>query len=345
MKQIGFPIVPFDAIKDPMKVLVTGASGFVGHWLVEKLLQDGVDVCILRRKLGDDGFKNGSPEVLLGDVIHPTSLSAACQDVHTVFHLAGHVGYSRRERPVMEKVNVTGTANMIQAAALNKVKRFVYMSSVVAVGASFDGEKPLNEDSEYNVSHLDLGYFETKRKAEILVRDAVKRGLIDAVILNPSTIYGAGDAKKGSRKVQLKVAQGKFPFYPSGGVNVIAVEDVVAATLTAWQKGRTGERYILSGENLTIKQVFELIAEAGGVSPPRIPLPGFITRALGKIGDSMEERNRKWPLNSENAWTSILYHWFDNKKARAELGLNPIPAKTAIENSVTWSRENGLLSK
>jgi dihydroflavonol-4-reductase len=216
------------------------------------------------------------------------------------------------------------------------------MSSVVAVGASFDG-KPLDEESPYTISHLNLGYFETKKAAEDLVREACRKGQIEAVCLNPSTIYGAADAKKGSRKTQLKVAQGRFPFYTSGGVSIVSVHDVIEAVLTAREKGRNGERYILSGENLTIKDVFTRIAHLAGAKPPGIYLPNLAVKAIGKVGDMLENMGRKGPLNSENAWTALLYHWFDNSKARAELNFNPRPAQDALKESVDWMKEQGLL--
>lgn len=326
-----------------MRVLVTGASGFVGTWLANRLVDLGLDVRIVMRSAKATPELNSQRmQVFSGDVTDVTSLTKACEGVHSVFHLAGVVGYSRAERALMDHVNVTGTANILQAAQTAKVSRFVHMSSVVAVGASFDGT-PLNEDSPYNVGHLNLGYFETKYQAEQLVRQVFKEGRLDTVMLNPSTIYGAGDARKGSRKTQLKVARGKFPFYTSGGVSIVAVEDVVEALITAWKKGRSGERYILSGDNLTIRELFQTIADAAGVAPPSIYLPNVAVRTLGKVGDLMEKIGRKGPINSENAWTSILYHWFDSSKARRELGFQPKPGKLAIANSVQWMKEQGLL--
>ena len=175
-------------------------------------------------------------------------------------------------RPAMDKVNVGGTDNVVAACRKLKVRRLLHCSSVAAVGAS-EKRQMLHENSPYTIGHLNLGYFETKRLAEEKVRDAVKRGLLDAVIVNPSTVYGPGDAKKGSRKVQVKVAQGRFPFYPSGGASIVAVHDVVDGMVAAWQKGRTGERYILSGENLLIRDVFRKIAARAGARPPIISLP------------------------------------------------------------------------
>lgn len=330
-------------IGDSMKVLVTGATGFLGSWLTRRLVEEGHDVRILRRKSSDLSELDGlTVEHGIGDVSDPESTLKACQGVEAVFHLAGVVGYSKAMRDLMEKVNVQGTRNVVEACKAQSVQRLIHLSSVTAVGASFDG-KLLNENSTYNVRHLNLGYFETKRAAEEIVKRSADAGELDAVMLNPSTIYGPGDAKKGSRKVQMKVAQGRFPFYTSGGVSIVAVEDIVEAIVAAHSKGRSGERYILSGENITIKQLFEWIAEAAGAKAPRIFLPNPVVKLIGKVGDKMEAAGKKGPLNTENAWTSILYHWFDSTKAREELGFQPRPAKIAIQNSVNWMKENSLI--
>ncbi len=325
-----------------MAVLVTGATGFVGSWLVRRLIEKRETVHVLHRESSSlDELQGLSFRSCIGDITDPQSLAKAVQDVDTVFHLAGVVGYTRSQRAQMEKVNVQGTQNVVDAIKKSP-KKLVYMSSVVAVGASFD-RTPLSETSPYNVGHLDLGYFETKRRAEEIVVDATKKGLIGSVILNPSTIYGAGDAKKGSRKTQLKVAQGKLPFYTSGGVSVVSVHDVVAAVLRALDVGRNGERYILSGENITVQDLFSRIASLAGVSPPRIYLPNPVVHALGKLGDVLEKFGRKGPISGENAWTSVLHHWFDHTKATAELDFRPRPAQEAIAESVEWMKHNGYL--
>jgi len=326
-----------------MAVLVTGATGFVGSWLVRDLVQRGETVHVLHRPQSSLADLAGLPIVSrLGDVTDLESLKAACQDVDTVFHLAGVVGYSRAMRAQMDRVNVGGTRNVVAAIQTGRKPNLVYMSSVVAVGASFK-PVPLNETSPYEIGRLNLGYFETKRLAEELVVRACRNGSIRGVILNPSTIYGAGDAKKGSRKTQLKVARGQFPFYTSGGVSIVSVHDVVAALSVARERGRSGERYILSGENLSIRDLFERIARFAGVEPPRFHLPNFAVHTIGRVGDALERLGRKGPLNSENAWTSTLYHWFDHEKASRELGFHPRPADEALNESVTWMRQQGLL--
>lgn len=325
-----------------MSALVTGASGFVGTWLVRRLLEQGEKVSVLQRTSSNPDFDRGQVQIRLGDITDFESVAAATQDVDTVFHLAGVVGYSRAMRPIMDKVNVDGTHNVVEALRRQKKARLVYMSSVVAVGASFD-RTALNEESPYTISDLNLGYFETKKAAEELVKKACRKGEIEAVILNPSTIYGAADAKKGSRKTQLKVARGKFPFYTKGGVSVVSVHDVIQAVLAARERGRNGERYILSGENITIHELFDRIAGLAGVKPPALYLPSTIVRAIGKVGDTLEKMGKKGPLNTENAWTALLYHWFDHSKATSELGFQPRPAQEALRESVDWMKQQGLL--
>lgn len=325
-----------------MAVLITGASGFVGTWLTRSLLAKGETVYVLHRPNSNLEDLSGLRFVSrLGDVTDADSVENAVQGVDTVFHLAGVIGYTRAQRPAMEKVNVGGTRHVVDACRKKGVK-LVYMSSVVAVGASFDG-RPLNEESPYNMHHLNLGYFETKKRAEDLVVDACKKGVLEAVILNPSTIYGPGDAKKGSRKMQIKVARGAFPFYTGGGVSIVSVHDVVQAVLMARDIGRNGQRYILSGENITIKDLFQRIARLAGVKPPSIYLPNFVVHTLGKIGDGLEAIGRKGPISGENAWTSVLYHWFDHSKATAELKFQPRPADKALSESVEWMKQHGYL--
>lgn len=327
------------------KVIVTGANGFLGSWVTKALVAEGHHVHALVRPNSDLSELSGvNCKYVHGDVTDLPSLLEAFKGADSVFHLAGVIAYKKSQRALMEKVNVEGTEKVVAACREHHVRRMVYLSSVVAIGGGFSSNDILNEDSPYNVSDLDLGYFETKHAAEVIVKKACDKGEIDAVILNPSTIYGAGDAKKGSRKMQLKVAQGKLKFYTSGGVNVVAVEDVVAGILSAWKKGRTGERYILAGENILIKDLFAHIAAEAGVPAPSYQLPDSLLHVIGSLGDTMEKLGLKGPLSKENAYTATMYHWFDSSKAQRELDFKPRPAREAIHNSVQWMKDHGLLS-
>ena len=326
------------------KVLVTGANGFLGSWVVRRLCQEGHQVFSLVRKGSDLSELDGVPtEFKYGDVTDLHSLLEAFADMDSIFHLAGLIAYKKSEREKMERVNVTGTANVVEACRANHVRRLVHLSSVVAIGAGTNPKEILNEQSAYNLSRLNLGYFETKRKAEQIVISACQQKRVDAVVLNPSTIYGPGDARKGSRKTQLKVAQGKFKFYTKGGVNVVAVEDAVDGIISAWKKGRTGERYILAGENLLIKDLFKLIAQEAGQPAPSIELPSVLLHALGILGDWMAFLGFSSSFSRENAWTSTLYHWFDSSKAQLELDFKPRSAQIAISQSVKWIKNHKLI--
>jgi Nucleoside-diphosphate-sugar epimerases len=327
-----------------MKVLVTGANGFLGSWLTRELVNQGNKVYALVRRGSDVSELAGvSCEYVYGDVTDALSLLETFKGMDAVFHLAGVVAYKKSQRALMDRVNVEGTRNVVEVCREHKIPRLIHVSSVVAIGAGRSPDEVLNEESEYNIADLDLGYFETKHQAEMIVKKACDRGDIDAVIVNPSTVYGAGDAKKGSRGMQLKVAQGRLKFYTSGGVNVVAVEDVVAGIISAWKKGRSGERYILCGENLLIKDLFAIIAKEAGRNPPTIELPEQILHIVGSFGDSLEKIGLKGPLSKENAWTATMFHWFDSSKAQRELDFHPRPAREAIHNSVRWMHDQGLI--
>ena len=242
----------------------------------------------------------------------------------------------------MEKINVQGTAAVMDACITHKVPKVLHLSSVVAIGASFKPE-PINEDFEYNLSKYDLGYFETKRKAEEIVVNAHHNDGLNAYLINPSTIYGAGDGTKGSRKTQIKVAKGQFKLYPPGGVNVVYAHDVIDAIHLCLEKGKPARRYIISGENMTIKELFQTIADIAQVPPPNIPIPRFFMTGMGAFGDFIRSLGFETSMSSETAITASLYHWFSNERAKSELGFKPTPARKAIEESISWMKDNGLL--
>lgn len=326
-----------------MKALVTGANGFLGSWLTKRLMAEGHDVQILIRKNSDlSELKSVKPRLLYGDVTDIQSLRTAIKDQDVVFHLAGLVSYKKTDRALMEKVNVFGTQNVVSVCEEFKTPRLLYVSSVVAIGSSFKPEV-LNEDSQYKISHLNLGYFETKKRAEQIVRLAAKENKIQAVCVNPSTIYGFGDAKKGSRKTQVKVARHKFPFYTSGGVNIVAVEDVIEGILAAYKKGVNGERYILANENMTIKTLFSKISEFADVSPPALYMPNWLLHTLGTSGDFLEKYGVNIGVSRDNSYAATMFHWFDSSKAQREIGFRPSSSDRAIENSVRWMKDNGYL--
>ena len=327
-----------------MKVLVTGANGFLGSWLTERLVADGHQVRVLRRESSDlSEIEHLDVEYCLGDVTDLEGLKKHFQSVEVVFHLAGVIGYKPGMRDLMERVNVEGTRNVVEACAKNNISKLVHMSSVAAIGAGLNRGEILNEGSLFNLSPYNLGYFETKKAAEDLVMEANQQQKVQAIILNPATIYGPNDARKGSRKAQVKVAQGKLRFCPPGGVNVVNVVDVVDATIASLEKANYGERYILAGENITLKQLFEHIAHFAGVSPSFTVLPKTVLRVVGLLSSVFEKTGRRSLLSRESATIACLYHWFDSSKAQRELNLKVTPARDSIEQSVRWMKENHII--
>lgn len=328
-----------------MNVIVTGANGFLGAWLTRRLLAEGHAVTALVRKNSDLAeLEEGrlKPHYAYGDVTDKESLKNAFKNKEIVFHLAGVVAYRASDRPLMNQVNIEGTRNVVNLCEELQIPQLLHASSVVAVGASFKPEI-LTEKSEYTLSNLNLGYFETKKTAEEIVISSAQNKRIRAICVNPATVYGFGDAKKGSRKTQVKVARQEFPFYTSGGINVVAVEDVIDGILLAIKHGKNAERYILANENMAIKNLFLKIANFAGVKPPSIYMPNWALHSLGFAGDHLEKIGINLGVSQENAYTATLFNWFDSTKARTDLGFKTTSADKAIENSVRWMKDHGYL--
>lgn len=312
------------------KVLVTGASGFLGGYLTRELVRLQYDVTVLVR---DPAWKQDGVRVVVGNILDVQSLSQALEGQEAVFHLAALVALKRSERKSCFDLSIQGTQNVVEACKKAKVKRLVHVSSVVSIGASLTPDRSLNEGAENILKGKGFSNFDAKLKAEEIVLAAANRGEIDAVVVNPSMIFGAGDAKKAARKGNVLAAKGKLPFYPPGGINVVAVEDVVDGMIRALEKGKSGERYILSGENMTFKEVLTLYSTLAGAKPPRSAMSASALKMAGRLADSLKLNSS---LSYETALAATLYHWFDHSKATQELGFSPRPAREAIENSVKW---------
>ena len=313
------------------RILLTGGSGFIGTHLIPSLLLEPCIVYVLSRS--PSSFPSSPFLISVSGDLSLSSLLSACVNIDTVFHLAAKIGYTEEEREEMEKVNVDGTRNVMEACKRTNVRRVIYCSSIVTIGANGkQTEQWRTEESEYNMGIWKWGYFETKWKAEKIVKEYAKNGL-DVVILNLGNVYGYGDAVKSSRKTQWKAAQGKMPFYTEGGVNIVAIDDVVRAFLKAWKIGKSGERYIIGGENITVYQLLCLFSEAAGNAKPFIPLPSFLLSFAADIGLAQQEKIK----------AAQMYHWYDCSKANRELGLQPTSARDAIKESVRFMKEKGML--
>jgi dihydroflavonol-4-reductase len=324
-----------------MKALVTGGTGFLGANLAAGLSDCGWQVRILRRSSSPlDAVKGLDVEHAIGDVLDLDSLLAAMNGVDVVFHVAAISIYWRNTSDLIYRVNVDGTRTVLDAARQTGVKRVVFTSSAAAVGIVKG--RPSNEEDPYNESIVRFPYGHSKWLAEGLAREAVQRGQ-DVTIVNPSVIVGPRDLNWGSGSIIKEVAKRHVPAVPPGGVNYVAVEDVVAGHIAAAERGRSGERYLLSGENLTHRQLMDIVARVVGVKAPRWTIPPALIPPLATALGAASAVGIRLPMDATQLRLSREFIWYDNAKARRELGLPHTPIEKAVRASYQWYLGNGYL--
>lgn len=326
-----------------MKVLVTGATGLVGVNLVRRLLKEGSDVRILvRRNSNRKGFEGIRVEEFIGDVTDYESVKNAMKGVKQVYHVAGVVDMSRFFRSEMEAVNIGGTENVCRATLETGVLRMVHTSTISAVGTGPSKDQPWDETCEWNFGPLDNPYCTTKYYGEKVVQEYVKKGL-DAVIVNPSYMFGPWDVKPTSGRMIVTIAKYGIPGYTGGGNNFVDVEDVVEGHILAMQKGKTGERYILANENMTYREIFSLIAEVVGKKPPKFYMPKSIMLPLSFIGNifGIIAPYTFKDFNTSTVGFGYTTQYVTAKKAIKELGFKQTPVRVAVEKAYKWFKDNG----
>lgn len=308
---------------------MTGASGFLGATLTRRLVSQGHAVRVLVRAsstldlLGDAAAE---VDVVRGDVTDPASIDTAVDGVDGIFHCAARIGFEgRREATRMQAVNVRGTALVMDAARHAGVRRVVHVSSVAALGRPETGSECLDEEAPWTESRLNTTYGRSKYLAELEVQRAVAEGL-DAVIVNPSLIFGPGRRDENTMKIVESVRSGRMRRYPTGGTNVVDVEDVAEGMIAAMRSGAAGRRYLLGSENLPWKRILEILAAALGVAAPSRPVSPGLLRALGTVAGVASRVGLVPPgLTRESARVASATTCFDATRARTELGWTPRP--------------------
>lgn len=326
------------------RVAITGASGLLGGNLAVLLAHAGHEVIATRRagtKVAHlDDVAIGWRDAELGST---EALARAFAGADAVFHCAAAVTVKREVTAEMTAANVTGTANVIDACIAAKVARLVHTSSVVAVGLATDG-RPCDETAAWNfeAEGLSDAYAITKHRGEDIVRGAIDR--IDAVIVNPTYMFGPRDARPSSGELIVKIVRGRMPGWTPGYNNFVDVRDVARGMIAAWQRGKRGERYILGGQDMTYRDVFATIARIAGVRGPRFGAPRALAALLGRWGDFVERRGGEPVVNS----TQVRYAYtdqfrFSSAKAQRDLDYMYGPLDAAIRDAVEWFRAHGML--
>lgn len=329
-----------------MRALVTGATGFVGSAVARALSRAGWQVRALVRPGSDRRNLRGlAIETALGDLTDRSSLEAALEGCEALFHLAAEYRLWTPEPGLLYRANVEGTRNILDAARRSRVTRIVYTSSVATVGLPPDGS-PGREDTPVRLEDMIGHYKRSKFLAEQLVREQARSG-IPVVIVNPSTPIGPGDLKPTpTGQIVVDAARGRMPAYVDTGLNIVHVDDVAAGHLQALERGRPGERYILGGENLTLREILIEITRIAGRSPPRIRLPHAAILPLAFVAEGWARLTRR-PTRITLEGVRMARHrmYFRSDKAAAELGYRWRAPAAAFEDAVSWFREQGLLPR
>jgi dihydroflavonol-4-reductase len=333
-----------------MRVLVTGASGFIGGHLCRVLLAQGHQVRAFHRPTSDLRLLADLPvEHALGDLTQPETLDAALEGIDVVFHAAALLGSNNPARHYA--ITVEGTRTLLHVALRAGVQRVVHTSSAVALGVpprpfrtAASPNYVMDETHTWNYPPQRWPYAYAKYLAEMEVQRAVAQGL-DCVIVNPTLVLGAGDHYRLNRSIIIQVARRRIPFLTSGGLNAVHIHDVVDGHLLALERGRRGERYILGGENLSLVNLVSKIASTCAVSPPILWVPAGLVRALST---AMKVLQSFVPLPADVETIALAgYHfYYSNNKAFVHLGYTPRRSiDQAIAEAWEWFKGQGVIGR
>jgi dihydroflavonol-4-reductase len=315
------------------KVLVTGATGFLGSWLVRQLLADGYQVRVLVRARSRHGMLDGRCQRVAGDLLDPTSLPPALAGVDAVIHAAAMISMRPRDREQMYRVNVDGTRHLLAAATAAGV-RVLFVSTIGTVGFSAgpvardESQSPAPDEFE------DHSYVQSKHESERLALQASAAGA-DVVVVNPGLLLGPGDSNDGSTRIVSRFLGGQSPCYAAGGISFADVRDVARACVTALARGRTGQRYLLGAHNRSYRQLLDALSAITG-QPPAVPLVPALAAASAVWSETAARiwthRFEEW--NSTTARYSARFNYCRMDKAIRELDYRPRPFDETLRDTV-----------
>jgi dihydroflavonol-4-reductase len=326
-----------------MKVFLTGATGFVGHHVARALSADGAKLRLLVRKTSKLGNLEGiAGETYLGDLSEPETLRAGLEGCDAVVHVAADYRLWIPDPAAMYRANVDGTRELLRMAREAKVKRFVYTSSVATMHFRRDG-LIVNEETPVCLKDMVGHYKRSKYLAEQEAITAAEGGQ-RVVILNPTSPIGPNDSKPTpTGRIFLDFLNGKFPAYMDTGLNLVDVAEVARAHALALTKGKFGRRYILGGENLTLKQILDKMAALTGLKSPTVEIPYAVaaTYAFFEEWITGRIRGREPRATLEEVRMGRKKMYASSARAQQELGFRILPINPAMQAAIEWFRAHG----
>jgi dihydroflavonol-4-reductase len=326
-----------------MLAFVTGATGFVGSHVARTLAEQGADLRLLVRSGSDPRNIQGlKADRVVGDLCNPESLQRVMAGCDALFHVAADYRLWVRDPGQMYRANVEGTRAILQAARRNRVRRVVYTSSVATVGFTANGQ-PADENSPVALADMIGHYKRSKFMAEQVAVQAGTSGM-DVVVVNPTTPVGEQDIKPTpTGRIIVDFLKKKFPAYVDTGLNLVDVKECAHGHIGALERGRSGERYILGGENLSLKQILDKLSAITGLPSPRIRLPYAVAWASGVVDTAVSgwllRREPRVTLDAVRMGRKKMF--VSSAKAERELGWKAVPVENALRRAVTWFQANG----
>lgn len=325
---------------------MTGATGFVGSHVARVLAEQGAELRLLVRSGSNlkniEGLK---AERVVGDLREPASLETAMSGCEVVFHVAADYRLWVRDPQQMYLANVEGTHALLDAARKSGVRRVVYTSSVATMGFTSNGHLA-DENSPVSLDNMIGPYKRSKFMAEEVAISAGRSGM-DVVVVNPTTPVGEQDIKPTpTGRIVVDFLKKKFPAYVDTGLNLVDVDVCARGHVAALEKGRSGERYILGSENLTLKQILDKLGAITGLPSPKVEVPYAVALAAGAVDEIVTGRilGREPRATIEAVRMSRKKMFVSSSKAEQELGWKTVPVDDALRRAVAWFRANGYAS-
>ncbi|WP_059411492.1 hopanoid-associated sugar epimerase [Cupriavidus basilensis] len=326
-------------------VLVTGASGFLGSAVARQALARGFRVRAMVRAQSPRRNLDGLPvEIVEGDMRDARAMEAALQGVRYLFHVAADYRLWAPDPEEIVRTNVAGTEAVMGAAQACRVERIVYTSSVATLRVA-GATAPVNEDAPMSGHEAIGAYKRSKVLAERVVEGMVARDGLPAVIVNPSTPIGPRDVRPTpTGRIIVEAASGKIPAFVDTGLNLVHVDDVAEGHMLALERGATGERYILGGQDVTLQQMLADLAAMIGRRPPTIKLPRWPLYPLAYAAEAVARVTGKEPFLTADGLSMSKYQmFFSSDKARRVLGYQSRPYQEALREALEWFRAAGYL--